>query len=361
MASLSDGVCDLSALAPRPEVGEAISSWLARTAEAHLLTVIELQHEIGGSIAAFDRGDCTLLPRLACMMQADVEALRSMVLPHFILQPARAGPPPPSCWSVCASCLSEDRAQGRAPYVRSAWTDPLFVYCPIHNAPLVPHGNSPTRVVADEFLFDRKHKSHEPRDATLSRFYFDKPHEVSRIHRELNLSSDEYDAENQGLRYAILDIVDALATNMRTDGSGALVSLLEKPLMNRRSLPGSMGLPQAWWSDVAASYRLLYVRIAFIFVADPRSPWLHYFPSPFGRSWFSRRLCNATDIPWINGAALDPLILLAVELPGPAIGALTFRAVRWTNSLRMRWTYAVAAAALGRYGRGEKSQPIADY
>jgi hypothetical protein len=67
------------------------------------------------------------------------------------------------------------------------------------------------------------------------------------------------------LRYAILDIVDALATNMRTDGSGALVSMLEKPLMKRRSLPGSKILPQSWWSDVAARDRLLYVRIALLF------------------------------------------------------------------------------------------------
>lgn len=93
--------CDLSALAPPIEAGEAISSWLARTADTHLLTLAELQREIGGSIAALDRGDFTLLPRVARMTGVSLETLFRMVHSQFIAEPARPGPPPPETWAVC--------------------------------------------------------------------------------------------------------------------------------------------------------------------------------------------------------------------------------------------------------------------
>jgi hypothetical protein len=141
---------DLSVLAPPPEVNEALSSWLVRTAEAHLLTISELERELHGSIAELDRGNLALLPRLAIMMRTEVAALREMILPDFLRQACRAGPQPPSFWAVCPYCLERDIAQGRAAHVRRNWTHPLAVYCWMHS---VADRHCRIRTVRKIFLF----------------------------------------------------------------------------------------------------------------------------------------------------------------------------------------------------------------
>jgi hypothetical protein len=89
---------DLSVLAPSREPDEALSSWLARTANAHLLTIPELEREIDGPVAGLDRGDATLIPRLATMMRVDVVALSAMVSADLLAHPMPPGPRPP--WPV---------------------------------------------------------------------------------------------------------------------------------------------------------------------------------------------------------------------------------------------------------------------
>jgi hypothetical protein len=178
-----DAPCDLSALAPSPEVDEALSSWLARIAEAHLLTISELQREIGGAVSTLDRSDLTLLPRLALMTRIPSEVLSSLVLPDFVAEPARPGPPPPNSWSVCSLCLRADQERGGVPYVRRAWTDPLFIYCPVHEEPLVPHGNSPVKIVSDLTSFGKASLDQELRDSKLSRLYFDDIYQIKSLHK----------------------------------------------------------------------------------------------------------------------------------------------------------------------------------
>ncbi|WP_165187218.1 TniQ family protein [Caulobacter soli] len=361
MDSPSGAPRDLSALAPPSEVDEVISSWLVRTADAHLLTISELEHEIGGSIAALDRGDLSLLPRLSVMLRIEIATLSGMVLPHFIEAPARSGRPPPHCWCVCRSCLEGDREQGRAPYVRQVWTDPLSVYCLTHKVPLVPHGNSEIKIASDLTLFNGKSPKLESRDIYLNRTYFDDDEMISYVGNALSSRDESHTHDLPFLRCAVCDIVDALATNMRTPNMGALISLVEKPMVKRRSLPGSNTMPDSWWSDVEARERLLYTRIALLFLAEPQSPTFHWMPSPFGRSWFVKRLCGTENIEWLRGAALDPLILMVMELPSHAISRLNISSLRWPRKLRQRWTYAVAAAALGRHSRSISSQPVAEF
>ena len=165
--------CDLSALAPPIEAGEAISSWLARTADTHLLTLVELQREIGGSIAALDRGDFTLLPRVARMTGVSIETLFRMVHSQFIAEPARPGPPPPETWAVCPECLHADQEQGRAPHIRRTWTHPLYVYCPVHDTALIPHVNSPISVVSQLAIAGERAPARKYSSTPLSRFYLD--------------------------------------------------------------------------------------------------------------------------------------------------------------------------------------------
>lgn len=244
--------------------------------------------------------------------------------------------------------------------MRRTWTHPLYVYCPVHETALIPHANSPISVVSQLAIAGERAPARKYSSTPLSRFYFDDLRVINQMHEYLGLESGAIIPNRAGLYYAIIDIVDALATNMRTDGSGALVSMVERPMMKRRSLPGCNHLPSAWWSDVGASERLLYVRIALLFT-QAKSPLVHWLPTPFGSSWFVNRLCAGDDAPWLKGAVLDPLILITMELPGHAIGTLNVLSSRWPHGLQQRWTYAVAAAGLGRHGRGLKSQPIAGY
>lgn len=51
---------DLSVLAPPIQSDEALSSWLVRVADAHLITVAELERYLGGPVAGLDRGELTL-------------------------------------------------------------------------------------------------------------------------------------------------------------------------------------------------------------------------------------------------------------------------------------------------------------
>lgn len=43
----------------------------------------------------------------------------------------------------------------------------------------------------------------------------------------------------------------------------------------------------------------------------------------------------------------DALILVRSELPRPAVRQLNERSLAWPKDLRRRWTYAMAAAAVG--------------
>jgi len=247
-------------------VGQAEFVPLAgQTLTAGKLCCTDLKAKEALEASALDRGNLAPLPRLALMMRAEVAALRGMILEDFIRRPGRAGPPPPHCRAVCPYCLAGDIEQGRAPYVRRTWTHPLAVYCGFHRAPLGPHGNSDIKIASELTLFGRL-QPYEPRDNLLDLSHFDATELIQHTIDVIEDSTKE--TERAILTDAVSDIVDALATNMYTPNSGAAIRLIETPIMRRRSLPGSNEIPEKWWLDVNARERLLYVRMAFLFLRE---------------------------------------------------------------------------------------------
>jgi hypothetical protein len=319
MVEFSGPPRDISVLAPPRENDEALSSWLVRTADAHLLTVDELEREIGGPLSGLDRGDVMLLPRLAVMTRADAAELAALAPADLAAHPMRAGPKPPRCWAVCPACLQEDKAQGRAPYIRRAWIHPLSAFCRAHNAALVP------------------------------------PHAImiARVFRVLDESGSADVLERRlRLRWAVRDVIDALATRMRTPNSGALISLLEHPIFQRRSFIGSNHMVEDCWADIDAATRLLYVRLALLVLANPNDTVLDERPSPLGPNWLMLRYRHTKIKGWQSlfvHAAPDPMFLLTMELPRNAILQLNERSLAWPPDLRRRWTYAAAVGAIGGY------------
>lgn len=343
---------DISVLAPPRENDEALSSWLVRTADAHLLTVDELEHEIGGPLSGLDRGSATQLPRLAAMTRVDAAELAALAPADLAAHPMRAGPKPPYCWAVCPTCLQEDQAQGRAPYVRRAWTHPLSAFCRAHNAPLIPHGNSRIKIASDLTLFGDGAEPVEPRDNLLDIVEFDDPGMIARVFQALDDSGKAAALEKRlRLRWAVRDVIDAITTRMRDPAAGALVALLEQPIFQRRSFTGSNHMTEDCWTDIDAATRLLYVRLALLVLAEP-DPALSEKTSPLGSNWLLLRYRHTKIRGWqtlFEHAVRDPMFLLTMELPRNAVLQLSERSLAWPRDLRRRWTYAAAAGAISGY------------
>lgn len=272
MVEVGRPTVDLAPLAPNRIQGEAISSWLARTSAAHHLMLSELEDELGSSVAAFDRGNCSQLARLAAMTGAAVGELQAVISPDLVAHPLRTGPGPPSCWAVCPKCLTDDEGQGRPPHVRAAWVHPLATACSVHRRHLVPYAASPIRIVEDEILFADSGETLGRQDLLLEKAAFDDWRMLDRVNRALQRSSRPAAAvELLELRFAVRDVVDGLATQARPP-MGALMNVFEWPLFARRSIGGSLRLPADWWSDLDATDRLLFVRIALAILSEPPDP-----------------------------------------------------------------------------------------
>lgn len=343
---------DLSALSPPIQVDEALSSWLVRIAEAHMLTVVELEREMGGSISSTDRGDGSLLPRIAAMTRVDLETLRELVPLDLISCPMRQGPRPPFSWAVCAHCLSRDLQANAPPFIRRCWTHPLACFCPVHRTALVPHGQSPIKIATAATLHGDGKDCREPCDMLLERAEFDDPATINRVCRALTNDRNATGLKSRiKLRWAVRDVADALALNRRTPNGGALISLFENVLLGRRSRPGFLRLPLDHWSDVDAATRLLLARLALLILADPRDP-TEGAKEPLGASWLMSMYHHNKVGGWqgsFTHAIRDPLFFLTTELPKPAVLELNERSKGWPYDLRRRWTYAIAVAATGGY------------
>jgi hypothetical protein len=343
---------DLSVLAPPMEAGEALSSWLVRVAQAHLLTVVELEREIGGSISGLDRGNAKFLHRVAAMTRVDLSALRVIPVADLVAHPMRSGPRPPDCWAVCVPCLQQDRVEGRVPHIRRGWTHPLACFCPVHGAALLPHGASPIKIADNVTLHGDVVDPVEPRDPMLEVADFDQMPTVRRVWRVLASDSGERRLEHRlRLRWAVRDVVDALAANRREPRGGSIASLFEGPLFDRKSLPGSNQLLLDWWGDVDAATRLLYARLALLILAEPPDP-ADDAKTPLGPSWLLTRYRHSKIIGWQSvfaHAMRDPLFLVTTELPRTMILELGERSRAWPTDLRRRWTYAAAVGAVGGF------------
>jgi hypothetical protein len=313
---------------------------------------VELEREIGGSISGLDRGDAKLLHSVASMTGVDLDLLRVIPATDLIAHPMGAGPRPPSCWAVCVRCLQEDRREGRVPHIRRGWAHPLACFCPVHGVALLPHGASPIKIADDVTLHGDLIDPVEPRDAMLEVADLDPVSTVRRVWRLLATETGEKRLEHRlRFRWAVRDVIDALAANRREPRGGSLASLFEGPVFDRRSLPGSNQLLLDWWSDVDAATRLLYVRLALLILAEPSDP-AEEINSPLGPSWLLTRYRHSKIIGWqsvFTHAMRDPLFLLTTELPRTMVLELSERSRAWPADLRRRWTYAAAVGAVGGF------------
>lgn len=264
----------------------------------------------------------------------------------------RPGPRPPACWAICVRCLHEDVGRGRAPYVRRTWTHPLATFCREHCAPLLPHGHSSIKIASELALSATGPVRNEAYDSALEAADFDAVAMIKRVWQLLDPDSDESRVENRlRLRWAVRDVVDALAANRRDLRDGPLASLLERPLFDRKSLQGSNQLQLDWLSDVDAATRLLYVRLALLVLAEPEDP-TEEAKEPLGRSWLLNQYRHSRVKGWqsvFTHAIRDPLFLLATELPRAIVLELGERTKAWPADLRRRWTYAAAVGAIGGF------------
>lgn len=331
---------------------EALSSWLVRVADAHLITVAELERELGGPVTGLDRGDPALLPRLAAMTRMPSAVLARVPLADLIAHPIRPGPRPPACWAVCARCLQRDKDQGRAPHIRRSWTHPLAVFCAEHGLPLTPHGHSSIKIASELTLFGVGYFESEPRDALLETADFDVTAMVQRVHGTLDVDAGARRLEHRlRLRWAVRDVVDALAANRREPGGGSLASFFERRLFGRKSLQGSNQLQLDWLADVDAATRLLYVRLALMVLAEPPDP-AEEAQEPLGRSWLLEQYRHSRVKGWQSvfaHAIRDPLFLVATELPRNMVLEMSERTKAWPADLRRRWTYAAAVGAVSGF------------
>lgn len=345
-------VSDLSRVAPPQQPGEAVSSWLARVAQASLLTTKEISRELGQGLSDLDRGNPAGIPLAAKMLGCPPNQLTESILADLRVAPLPSGPEPPRSWSVCVRCLQQDLGEGRPPYLRALWTHPLATVCHVHRRHLVGYDASPVKIVDDTTFFGASRPPATDRDTLLEAAKFDAWPMLERVNDAIsNPIGPGGLGEVLGLRCAVGDVVDALASRQDGRSTGALMTVFEEHFFGRKSLPAAFRLPNDWWCTIDAVKRLLYVRMALLILSEPPDPDLGA-RSPFGEDWLASRYAHARSSGWratFAHAVVDPLIALTVELPWDAVAALGDRSVDWPSDLRRRWTYAAAAGALGTF------------
>ncbi len=268
--------------------------------------------------------------------------------PDLLAHPLHPGPPPPENWAVCRRCLQRDLEASRAPYVRLRWLHPLATHCDVHQSPLIPHGNSAVKIASRMTFWGGKETPLvEAGDALLEAATFDDRDMLARVNAYLSGQRDV--AELLRFRLAVQDIIAALSVKLDRDSAFSLMCLFERPLLGRRSAPGGRRLMRERWARGDAAERLLYVRIALLVLAEPLDPTAKGRKWPLMSDWLTWRYGHLAP-GWQSvfaHASLDPLLLVALELPQVVVSELCETSLAWPADLRRRWTYAAAAVAMG--------------
>lgn len=357
--TVEDDDIDLSILAPPIQPDEALSSWLVRIAEAHLITVRELEKILGGVVTDPDRGDLSLLPRIAAMTRQREDTLEQAPLADLVAHPVHPSDYPPRpgfnapyCWAICQNCLAEDEARGAPPYVRRSWTHPLAVVCTKHATQLIAYGYSTISIASNTTLYGDVDGFEYWRYPMFGGVNFDNAEMIVRVQETLNGSADpEGLNELVKLRRAVSDLIDALATRMRPPRNEALISIFERTLLDSNVLQGSRDIPLGWWEDLGANIRLFYTRVALRIFAEPLDPLEDdgMFPAhSWPYAWYRHSKVEGWQSVFTH-AVRDPLFLLPMELPRVMLIDLDERSRAWPADLRRRWTYAVAVGAIGGF------------
>lgn len=329
----------LSLPAVTREEGEALSSWLARIARAHLLDLEHVADEVGCRLQLVDHAPAEkTLVQIARRTAVDTDKVRAAVHPLLTAtdRPSRGE----LDWRVCAACLENDGQAGRALHVRTAWTHPLSTVCLEHRAPLL-------------MLTEAQASAMLPFGVSLPR----QDHGLSSVSEEplgsLILAAERVDPGRSAtpdlatLTREVRDLVDALSVQINFAlGGGAALTLFEEPRRGRHIAPLALTLPQGLLTGLDPADRLLFARAAVAL----------RWPSPGYRQerevlgdWFSRVV--AVVVPKgrrrvIGDVGMDPLGLLAIAMPTRPFHQLRLRAEGWSEELRTRWAAAEQLAAL---------------
>lgn len=323
------------------EEGEALSSWLARIAREHLLTLEEVAAETGCAVAVVDHiSDPQMVSQIARRTGVPVGDVESALhLNRTSRQPVRQGEVD---WRICAACLAADREAGRAPHVRAAWTHMLATVCLDHEAPLiVPSGHDCGDLLPDD-------EPWRPReDHGLRNLEGEPLGSLLMAARLVCPSQPSNEGDALLLEQEVFDLVDALSVQCSYAlGPGAVLSLFEQPRRCRHVRPLSLHLPEAILLDMDTADRLLFVRAALA-VRWP-SPDNSIEREMLG-DWLSRvatLVLPKARRRVIDASSLDPLGLLAVALPIRPFHQMRVRSAAWSIDLRQRWAAAEQIAAL---------------
>lgn len=346
---------DLSVLAPPMQPNEALSSWLVRIADAHLITVPELEEILGAPVTGPDRGDLTLLPRIAAMTRVREEVLARAPLADLVAHPIPQHEHPfrgpcraPSCWAVCEECLELDKDRGLPPYIRRAWTHPLATICPEHGGPLIYYSYSKIGIGGQITMYDLESVFELLRQIRIVLGDFDDHGMLVRAGVFLLEPSSGGPAQRDliELRTAVSDLIDALATRMRPPRTEALISIFDDRFKGR-VLRGVRYIPSGLWEELDADTRLICTRLALRILAepvDPREDEKKFPTSDWPEAWYRHSRIKGWQSVFSH-AIRDPLFLVATELPRAMVLELGERSRAWPADLRRRWTYAAAVGA----------------
>jgi len=329
----------LSFPAVRPEEGEALSSWLARIARAHLLDIDHVADEIGCRVQSVDHAPTDqLIGRIAQRIGASTDVV--LAASHPLITPTVVPGHGDFDWRVCSGCLTLDTEQGRALHVRRAWLHPLSTVCLEHHSALtIPTAEEWGQLTTDEVTPPRQ--DHGLRD--LAREPLDSLLRAARLVEAGPPSS----RETQVLAREVSDLVDALGVQINYAlGRGAILTLFEEPRRGRHIRPLALDLPDGLLSVLDVADRLLFVRAALAL----RWPSEGYQQerAVLG-DWFKRVMMATVPVGRrrvIGDHPTDPLCLLAVALPVQPFHRLCQRAGGWSEDLQRRWASAEQLAAL---------------
>lgn len=337
MGSDKPDFATLSSPAVARETDECIASWLLRIAMTLGLSKAEIEQEIGTPLWALDFAQgAEGVKRAAARTGFHVSKLTVAIHPDNRTRTPEVMCDVPRAWAVCRDCLENDRAGGRQPYVRTAWTHPLSTWCPKHQVPL--NALDDLTLWKDSWFL----MIEEPlRSDSLLDLVF--PMETPGLQRTA-LYIDGGTATIGQLTNEISDIVDALSVQANlVTGPGSVLGVFERRRRGRSVRSWCTQLPSGIMYAHSGADRLLLVRTALSIRDNACEGLGEWMPNcinlavPRGRR---RVLLNLQP---------DPLLLLALALPIHNFHQLSLRTQEWSPDLRDRWQSCAIAAAFSGF------------
>lgn len=320
------------------EPDECLASWLLRIGMKLALSKAEIEHEIGVPLAIlnFAQGADALNQVTSRTGQTQViDALH----PDNRFRSPECISSVPGSWAACATCLEEDRAEGKQPYIRIGWTHPLCTICLKHLIPLNALGD--LSIWEDNWCLaiNEPLRSDTRLDAV-------EVSEIAAIQRAAAAVAEGTADVVRQLTDEISDLVDALSVQANlVMGPGSVLGVFERRRRGRSVRSWSTQLPHDIMYALSAADRLLIVRTA-LSIRWPTDPG-----NDLG-DWVSD--CINSSVPQGRRRAVvnqqaDPLLLLALALPIHNFHQLSARSCRWSADLRYRWQSCAMTAAFSGF------------